>query len=507
MLKLAELFQNGMTLQRQKPIRLWGSSDCAQNLTVSLNGETLLRDVPVDGIFSLTLPPQEAMCDAELSIAGTVDTLTLSRVDIGEVWIAGGQSNMEFLLRYDAEGKEQIRSANDPHLRFYDVGEYTFPGEKEQTHKDNSEAWDRWMAFQPDAAEYFSAVGVYFAKQLRKAYDVPVAIVGCNWGGTTASAWTEESVLEADPALRVYLEEYRAATKDMNIDEYIQKHAEALAFLDSPELTQTMRKVMFGNVSVWEYIKAIPLLLKIGKTGMPIGPRNQNSPGCLYRSMLSQIAGLACRGVIWYQGESDDQKADIYDKLFSAMIRCWRDAWQEELPFLFVQLAPFGKWLGSTGQKYPILRQKQELVSKTVPGAYMASIMDVGDNKDIHPKQKRPVGERLALLARNKIYGEALLSEAPEFKSMEQSDGGLTLQFSKAGAGLRIKGKTLQALELTVDGKKLKRYEAKAQDDTLSIRSPKIHRESAVKIAFAWTGYCEVNLYNSVGLSAKPFSI
>ena len=127
MLKLAELFQNGMTLQRQKPIRIWGSSDCAQNLTVSLNGETLLRDAPVDGEFCLTLPPQEAMRDAELRIAGTVDTLTLSRVDIGEVWIAGGQSNMEFLLRYDAEGKEQIRSANDPHLRFYDVGEYTFP--------------------------------------------------------------------------------------------------------------------------------------------------------------------------------------------------------------------------------------------------------------------------------------------------------------------------------------------------------------------------------------------
>lgn len=507
MLTLAKLFQNGMTLQRQKPIRIWGSSDRAQNLSVSLNGEPLLSGVPVDGAFSLTLPPQEAMTDAELTITGTVDSLTLRNVDIGEVWIAGGQSNMEFLLRYDAEGKEQIQSADDPHLRFYDVGEYTFPGEKEQTHKDNSEAWDRWMPFQPDTAEYFSAVGLYFAKQLRKAYDVPVAIVGCNWGGTTASAWTAESYLEADPALRVYLDEYRAATNGMDMDEYIQKHTEALKFLDSPELTQAMRKVMYGNVSVWEYIKAIPLLLKIGKTGMPIGPRNQNSPGCLYRSMVSRIAGFSCRGVIWYQGESDDRKADIYDKLFAAVIRCWRDAWQEELPFLFVQLAPFGTWLGGNGEKFPILRQKQALVSKTVPGTYMASIMDAGDNKDIHPKQKRPVGERLALLARSKIYGEDILCEAPEFATMEQGDGGLTLRFSNAGAGLSIKGKTLNALELTVDGKPLKRFAVKAQGDTLLIRSPRIRKDSAVKIAFAWTGYCEVNLYNSADLSAKPFIV
>lgn len=506
MISLAKIFENGMTLQRQEPIRIWGSTDCPQKVTVFLNGKELVKNVEIEGDFSLTLPAQEATTDAVLTLSGTEDRLELTNVDIGEVWIAGGQSNMEFLLRYDVEAKEQIKSANDPHLRFYDVGEYTFPGEKEETHKDNSEGWDRWMSFQPDTAEYFSAVGLYFAKQIRQVYDVPVAIVGCNWGGTTASTWTAESYLEADPALKVYLEEYRDATKDLDMDQYIRKHSEALAFLDSKGMTEVMRAVMYGKLSLLDRIKAIPLLPRIAM-GMPYGPRNQNAPGCLYRNMVSQIAGYSCRGVIWYQGETDDQKADLYDKLFSTMIRCWRDAWNKELPFLFVQLAPFGNWLSVTGKKYPIVRQKQELVSKTVPGAYMASIMDVGDKKDIHPKAKRPVGERLALLARNKVYGEDLLSDAPEYESMEQTDGSLALRFANAGTGLSIKGKALQALELTVDGKKLKDYEASAQGDTVSIRSPKIHKGSAVKIAFAWTDYCEVNLYNSAGLSAKPFTI
>ncbi|MBR1757597.1 MAG: hypothetical protein IJ744_02565 [Lachnospiraceae bacterium] len=506
MIQLARLFDHGMTLQRQKPIRIWGSTDCPQEVTVSLNGTILVEKIPIAGGFSIELPAQEAVTDAVLTISGTEDVVELTGVDIGEVWVAGGQSNMEFLLRYDAEGEEQIRNANDPHLRFYDVGEYTFEGEKSQTNKDNCEAWDRWMTFAPDTAEYFSAVGLYFAKVLRTAYDVPIAIIGCNWGGTTASAWTNESDLEEDPALHVYLDEYRAATKDLDREEYEKKHAEALTFLDSEEMKRAMRSVMYGNVSLWEIIKAIPLLGKIVKSGgMPVGPYNQNAPGVLYHNMLCQIAGVAVRGVIWYQGESDDQKAEVYDKLFSAMIRCWRNAWKEELPFLFVQLAPFGKWLGSTGNKYPIVRQRQEKVSKSVPGAYMVSIMDVGDPKDIHPKKKRPVGERLALLARGKVYGEEILCEAPEVCGGEVQDGRLVLRFLHAGEGLKICGKKLDAISVTAEGKRVKSFQASATGDCLVIISNAIRKDTEIEVAFAWEGYCEVNLYNSAGLPVKPF--
>lgn len=504
MIQLAGIFQNGMTLQRQKPIRIWGNTDCRQQITVILNGEVILSDVSIEKDFSLELPPQEAMEDVMLKIAGTNDVIELKNVDIGEVWVAGGQSNMEFLLRYEAEGEKEIKKANDKHLRFYDVGEYSFPEEEAYTKKENV-CWNKWVSFVPEWAEYFSAVGLYFAKVLRETYDVPVAIVGCNWGGTTASSWTEESYLAADDDLKSYLDDYEAATAELDAEEYYRRHDEALEFLATPKMEIAMRKVLKGNLTFWDYVKATPILVEIAKHPLPMGPRNQNSPGCLYRMMVKQIAGFTSRGVIWYQGESDDVKADIYDKLFSAMIRCWRDAWKDELPFLFVQLASFGAWLGSTGEKYPTIRQKQELVSKTVPNAYMASVMDSGMEKDIHPKNKRVVGERLALLARKNIYAEDILCDAPEYRSSELEDGELKLYFSHAGEGLQIRGKKLNALELTVDGNRIKKYTAFAKGDVLCIKSENLKKTSRVDTAFAWTGYCEVNLYNSANLSAKPF--
>lgn len=506
MIQLARIFQNGMTLQRQKPIRIWGNTDGIEQLTVSLNGVVLLSDVQVENEFSFELPPQEAMTDAVLTIAGTNDMIELKNIDIGEVWVAGGQSNMEFLLRYEAEGETQIREANDAHLRFYDVGEYSFPEEEAKSKKDST-CWHKWVPFEPQWAEYFSSVGLYFAKSLRETYGVPVAIVGCNWGGTTASSWTEESYLAADEDLKSYLEDYEKATAGLDIEEYYCRHDEALAFMERQEMDTAMRKVLKGNLTFWDYVKAIPILMKISKNPMPVGPRNQNSPGCLYRMMVKQIVGFSCRGVIWYQGESDDNKAEMYDKLFAAMIRCWRDAWQEELPFLFVQLAPFGKWMGTSGEKYPVLRQKQEMVSKTVPNTYMASIMDAGMEKDIHPKNKRLVGARLALLARGKVYGEEILCESPEYLSSEIEDNVIKLYFRNAGDGLQIRGKQLKALKLVADGNPIKKYEAFAKGNVLCIKSKKIKKESRVDVAFAWTGYCEVNLYNSGNLSAKPFKM
>lgn len=505
MIKLANIFQNGMVLQRRKPIRLWGESDCAQTVSVVLDGRTIAEGIEVDDAFSIELPPQEAAFDVKLSIEGTCDSLTLERVDVGEVWIAGGQSNMEFLMRYDAEGPEQIRAANDPHLRFYDVGEYTFEGERAKTHKDNCEAWDRWLAYTPANAEYFSAVGTYFALQLREHLGVPVAIVGCNWGGTTASAWTDASYLEADPALVPYLDEYAEATKDLDMDAYLKAQEEAQEFLDSPQMVAAMRGAMYGHLGLWDYVKAIPILVKIFGKSVPVGPRSQNAPGCLYRSMVSQIAGFSSRGVIWYQGESDDQKAEVYGNLLTAMISCWRDAWKDDLPFLFVQLAPFGSWLGNTGEKYPVVRSQQELVSKTVPDAYMASIMDAGMKDDIHPKQKRPVGERLALLARGKVYGEDILCDAPEYAGHNVVDGAVAIRFAHVGEGLCIKGGALSALDLTVDGRNVKSFSASVTGDTLTVASSKISSGSVVGVSYAQVGYCVANLYNSACLCAKPF--
>jgi sialate O-acetylesterase len=180
MLQLAHIFQDGMMLQRNKPFQIWGQSDCDQKIAVTLNGTYLAEFEVGTGNFSIQLPQQSTLFNATLSITDNSDTFVFQNVDFGEVWIAGGQSNMEFPLLHDVHGQDEIALADDEHMRLFNVSKYSFEGEKAEGLKDDS-GWDRWINLQSETAPLFSAVGYYFAKKLRKHYKVPVAIIGCNW--------------------------------------------------------------------------------------------------------------------------------------------------------------------------------------------------------------------------------------------------------------------------------------------------------------------------------------
>lgn len=504
MIKLATIFQDGMMLQRGKELRIWGETDREQNIEVYCGEECWTGAQKIQaGKFSITLPAREAMENVTVTITGSAgDKLTLFNVDIGEIWIAGGQSNMEFFLRYDAEGKKTIANANDDHLRYYNVAQYAFNGEEKDGFKDESR-WNKWFPYKPEYIETFSAVGLYFANQLREKLGVPVGIVGCNWGGTTASTWVDEKLLAEDPELCVYIEDYAEKTKDLDLD----------AYLESNRVQRGSKSDLVDNIIRYMMEGSHKLLLKLlnplicSFPAPPMGPCSENRPGGLYQSMVSKIAGFACRGVIWYQGESDDHHADLYAKLFSAMIGCWRRDWKDELPFLFVQLAPFRKWFAVTAMNYPTLRQKQELVSKTVPKTWMASIMDVGMEFDIHPKKKQPVGERLALLARGKIYGEDILCEAPELERAQRLDYSLILTFKHTGDDLMLSGKTLSAMEILADNSLVTDWKAEVSGSTVKLTAKKLKNAKQIQVRYAWDPYCEVNLYNSAKLPAKPFCV
>ena len=504
MIKLARIFQDGMVLQRQKPIRIWGETDRAQRLSVRLNEEAVFEGEFAAGEFSLSLPPREAARDLTLTLSGEAETLALRRVDIGEVWIAGGQSNMEFPLRFDAEADAVIPPANDAHLRFYDVGKYSFDGEEAEGFKDAG-GMDKWLEFKPENAGYFSAVGLYFAEDLRAALDVPVGIVGCNWGGTTASAWLDESYLRGNQRLSSYLDEYEAAVEKLDIPKYEKRGREARRLLASEPAVRMVENMMRGTPRFTETLRALPAAIKAIAFILTKGPVDPNRPGGLYRMMVRKIAGYSCRGVIWYQGESDDVKAAVYGELFAAVISCWRAAWRDDLPFLFVQLAPFGKTLSGSGEKFPAVREQQEWVSKNIAKTYMVSIMDCGMKGDINHKHKRPVGERLALMARGKLYGEAVLCEPPELSGAGLDKGAVTLNFAHSGGGLILRGECLNALKIIVNEREIKNPIVQVNGGCIKIQSREIAEKSKVELFFAWEGYCEVNLYNSAGLAAKPF--
>lgn len=501
---LADIFQSGMVLQRGKKIRIWGETDSEQKITVLVNGSPEAEGEFAAGTFELYLSPREAATDNRITVKGLAgDKIVLEDVDFGEVWIAGGQSNMEFQLCYDAEGKELIAKAGDEHLRFYDVARYAFAGEREEGLKDDS-CWDTWLTFTPHNAGHFSAVGLYFARRLRERFDVPVGIVGCNWGGTTAAAWTDEEFLKEDPELQVYTDQYAAILEELDLEEYKKRDREARETLNHFIFEWLQRKLLRDGV----HPLLQKLLLPLAKYDPrpPMGPNSENRPGGLYHNMLQRVTGFTCRGVIWYQGESDTDRPRLYSRLFTTMINCWRRDWEEELPFLFVQLAPYHRWLGESGDNFPALREEQEWVNKNIKSAWMVSIMDAGMKWDIHPKEKRPVGERLALLAAGKIYGEDILCQPPEFAGVEQDDNRLILQFSCAGEGLFIKGESLQALRILIQEEECEYHRAKAERDRLVVELDKLEAGKELEISFAREPYCEVNLYSSVELPAKPFT-
>ena len=497
MIRFAPLFQDGMLLQCEKPIRLFGTSTTSQHLTIRLNNALLTEaDIPA-GSFRVELPAQPAAENATLTIDCSAEPSIVFRdVDIGEVWIAGGQSNMEFTMAQDADAADRIAAAQDEHLRFYDTAKWAFEGERAEGIKDSSN-WERWMRWEPDDAGHFSAVAAWCALELRRTLGVPVGIIGCNWGGTSASTWLDRTLLEQDEALRVYCTAYEEGLKTLDLEQYEQNRINQQKFRSDPELKAKMN----------EYIQQAMkqgLLTQMRQALDTIGPKSENRPGALYETMVQKIAGVACRGVLWYQGETDDHRPTLYHKLFPAMIGCWRNAWQEQLPFLFVQLAPFGRWGASTGAAFPTLRAAQEQTAKTVPDCWMVSIMDTGAELDIHPTHKQPVGQRLAKMALGKIYGKDILCESPEFTTAELQPGKLMLHFAHAGEGLYLKGGPLQAMQLRVNGEETV-FEAAAHGDALTLHSPAVQPDAAVEVRFAWEGWCQVNLYNSADLPAKPF--
>ena len=522
MITLDDFFQSGMTFQCGKPFRLSGRCEEPAELRVLLNGTVLAGLSLPAGPFSLTLPPQPAQTGAELRLETAGQTLVLPDLDFGEVWIAGGQSNMEFQLRHDLGFRTALREGrsfteDDPHLRTFDLPHLAYPEAPADPIR------GVWRRADADGLPYFSAVGYYFGAMLRKALGVPVAIVACNWGGTPASAWTSRERLLADPALAFLVEEADRRAETADRDAEIRRAASKNAAVSSRPawVGRMLDHMMAGEMSAWDRFlndRIFPLYAKkYDRFQKEVFWTDSCRPCALYDAMLTKLAGTAARGVIWYQGESDDRRAALYDRSFTAVIESWRALWQEELPFLFVQLAPFGHWGGCLGTDYPLLREKQEQVSKTVPSVWMASIMDAGEEDDIHPKDKQPVGERLALLARGKVYGEDLPCEAPELDSVAWTDGSFVLTFRNAEGGLAgaagcAGSAGFAGRELLRDGTPVTGFEARVSGDRFLI-TPEDPLPGVYTFKYLRVPYVKADVYAadclrfgaSRGLTPKPF--
>ena len=489
-MQLPLIIQDGMVLQRRTPVCIWGKALKGSLVTVKLADETAYC-IAENGMFAAYLPPMEAGRGLTMTISSNGDLVTIFDVAVGEVWLAGGQSNMEFLLRDDAEAAEEMQG-DLPDVRCFEVPKIAYSGQ--DLDRDYASV-GLWRKARGAEAKYFTAVGYYFAKKLQAELDVPVGIVNCTWGGTSASAYVSPDDLTG------------------KLKPYLDRAAEAQAKLDSAteldryrKLQYTMDNMPFDNsMSNLAPIKPDPAIMaSMAEMGELFLSRYSPFRPCgLYETMLKPTAPYTISGVIWYQGESDAAYADTYEALMQAMIARWRALWKAELPFLIVQLASFEEMMEPLD--FVPIRAAQERLTKSCNKVWLACAMDAGMRYDIHPKHKRPIGERLAMQAISKVYGKAILADSPAPEGAKREGDELVLRFAHTGDGLVCRGETPETLELIVDGVARSGFSARVEGNELCITSPEIAAATSVTVAFCQHPFCTDNVYNSAGLPMLPF--
>ena len=359
---LPAVFSDHCVLQQGQPVAVWGRAEPGERIKVVVAGHSASAVTDGDGRWRVELPALEAGGPYALTVQGKT-TLKLRDVLVGEVWVCSGQSNMAWPVKAARDAQAEIASARYPEIRLFSV-----PRRPALAAQDDVEA--QWVACSPATVPGFSAVAYYFGRELHQALKVPIGLVHTSWGGTPAEAWTPDAALREKETLAPLL------------DQWEQRIADAKA-KGAKDLTL-----------------------------------HHNRPGNLYRGMIAPLVPLTMRGAIWYQGESNANRAWEYRTLFPVMIRAWRAAWQRpDLPFHFVQLANFHPRKPHPGDSaWAELRDAQLHTLRTVPHTGMAVTIDVGEAGDIHPKNKQDVGKRLArwaLSARLRVGARALGPDLP----------------------------------------------------------------------------------------------
>lgn len=495
-LSCAPIFSDNMVLQRNKNIAVFGMAYDNMKVTVTLNGKTA-EATAKDHKWSVLLPPMEAGGPYEMTVSSGDERITFCNIMIGEVWLAGGQSNMELELQNSLGGKKVLENIGSANVRFYYtkknsyIDEFFYADERDNcwktASKENSEAW--------------SAVGFYFAKKLSEDLGVTVGVIGCNWGGTSASAWMPRETLLADSDLRSYADEYDEAIAGKTLEQYLAELDDYNAYVEvwQPKINEFYAKHPDG-----EWGDALEFAGPCRYPG-PLGPKSPFRAGGLYETMLMRVCPYTLAGFIYYQGESDDHKPNIYYKLFKSLIEQWRNDWRDDsLPFLFVQLPMFINRGEEDRKHWCLIREAQMRVHQTTANTGIAVILDCGEYGNIHPVDKEPVGERLELQALCHVYGMICENEAygAIYKSFEYKDGGMFLHFDHAEDGFDVRGEAV-GFEIAGEDKLYHKAEVTVQNDKIFARSGEVKEPKYLR--YNWVNYGEVTVFSKNGIPLAPF--
>ena len=475
LLHLPVCFTDNMVLQRDRPVAIWGDATPGSEITVTFADQIVKTKADKHGKWRTQLDPMPASAEGRtLTIRSSIGNLqsTLTNVLVGEVWLAGGQSNMAFGLGGHRDSEKHLPKEDNPLIRILHVPVTEFgPINRERT---------AWAICGPQSTPRFSAVAYFFATELQRRLEIPIGIIGSYRGGTWNENWMTPASIKGDPELKHLFEEYE--------DAYGKFKDEAEYEAAYQEFRVKMKE--WQAKGGWSH-GPVPT--------PPVGPKSSRRPSGLYECMIKPLQPYTIKGVIWYQGEGNSWRYDEFRTLFPAFIEGWRKTWENpELPFYFVQLPPF------KAEQWPHFRQAQLDCAKAIPNCGMVVSEGCGDLEDIHPKVKKPIGMRLAQAAGVEQYGHPGPAYGPMQKSVERKDNKLIVTFDYVGSGLVCNGEKLSSFEIAGKDDEFVKADAVIVGDTIEVSSQGVAVPESVRYAYA--PFPVMDLFNKEGLPASPFA-
>ena len=486
---LPHLLSDHMVLQRDCAIPVWGWAEPGEEVTVLIGKSEARTTTGATGSWRVDLPAMAAGGPHELTIRGR-NTILLSDILIGEVWLCSGQSNMEMGIEVVENGKEEAAAADFPGIRLFEVA-------RNPRGEPQDDVAGQWLVCSPESIVEgdwggFSAVAYFFGRELHRELEVPIGLIDSCWGGTRIEPWTPPAGFRAVPAVSHFADEI--AEKDREYKEDLPGRLEAIE----------------------RWIEATRDSLANGRRlpDDPWWPRHPTasaeSPSGLYNGMIHPLLPFAIKGALWYQGESNVHARDgmAYFEKMKALIGGWRAAWGcGEFPFYFVQIAPFNyDWHapGIDPLEVPRIWEAQT-ASLALANTGMIVTTDIANLRDIHPGNKQEVGRRLSLLALRNEYGRGeVVYSGPLFRDVSVESGKMRIQFDHAQGGLKSRDdKPLTWIQIAGEDQQFVDAEAEIDGQTLLVWSDAV--ENPVAVRFGWNMLAEPNLANAAGLPASPF--
>jgi sialate O-acetylesterase len=478
---LPDVIASSMVLQQKQTIPIWGTAEPGEAVAVSFGGQKKTAVAGADGKWRVELGKFQAnAAPRTMTIAGR-NTIVLKDILIGEVWLVSGQSNMQWRLPESENGEAAAAAANHPNIRLFNVS-------REAAFKRKQRKLAEWLRCDPASVREFSAAGYYFAVELQKALNVPIGIINSSYGGSQAEAWTPVEYLNVSPDLKPTVD--RTRIWDEERPRVREQYAEAIRkWREDADKARATGARPSPSPSV------------------PDALREYRLASSIYDGMIEPLIPFTIRGAVWYQGESNEARAEQYGILLPVMIKAWRERWgQSDFPFGIIQLPNYRQPKQEPEESaWSFIREAQRRTALYTKNTGLIVTIDIGVANDIHPKNKLDVGRRMAVWALRDVYGHKVLGP-PSVVRADAKDGKVLLTFGDVGSGLRIKsGDKLEEFAIAGDDRKWYWAEAKiVGKDKIEVFSSNVRDPKAVRYAFN-SNPTKANLTNDSGLPASPF--